>query len=380
MEICQVTVTPIEFISENDLDLFKSFILAKRLIAPNNDCEDLIKDLFSKDVQYYALNGSGDSVFCLFIESSMCLINTENTSIDSLTSEAVRSLLLKRKSSNNLINNNCDTSPFYEIINCLEKVDYPTPYFTPRIHYSFSFCVIQSSNFEHVNEGLLKVLAEPSLVGCDDMTSTNVSQAKISLDSIKQDRLNAIRDVDLASSSKTYVTWATIVSITNENDFKSTIALLSLLEVRLQSAWNKCYEASLYIDEIIKKNINPKKFIDLYWEFVRDLDSLKSVLSSTYSSRADSLFQEMIKTSKLEKEMHKLEQKAALFEKYVEKKKTQVQNRYQITIELLLFVTALSSITQVFLPIPFNYLPTHFEVLIICFLAVVGAFAIFKGK
>lgn len=102
--------------------------------------------------------------------------------------------------------------------------------------------------------------------------------------------------------------------------------------------------------------------------------------ASTFSSRANRLFTEMVRTSRIEGEIARLAQKLDLMEKYVEQR-NQRQNRiYQKSIELLLFVTAIAAVMQVLFPLPFPGIPMTLGVAIVVVLGALGTYLIFKAR
>jgi len=190
-----------------------------------------------------------------------------------------------------------------------------------------------------------------------------------------------LSDVDISSHATTYITWATIVSSSEDSYWADrTKSLLSALECRLQIVWNRCYSVSKFIDDVFDRKNKPRDIEELYWSFAKTLDDARSVLSSTYSSRADRLFSKMISTSKLRGEIERLEQKVNLLEKYIEQHNLKRNRKYQKTIELLLFITALASLAQIFFPLPMSFLPTYGEYIFMSSVAIIGALAIYKSR
>lgn len=252
---------------------------------------------------------------------------------------------------------------------------------SPRINYVFSFYTITpDSGTNNLDDNLLKLLAEPSLLDIDDMLSTECGACACSNTTVKQSFLDEIEDCDLAHSSKTFITWATIVSFSKDADAMRTRALLAALECRLQLMWNRCYSVSEFIDSVFQEKSSPKDISELYWSFVRALDDAKAVISSTFSTRANRFFAEMVRTSRANDELERMSRKIELLEKYIEQRNNRRNKIYQKSIELLLFITALASLAQVLFPLPLNGISESSGFIIVGTVAIIGSLAIFKIK
>jgi len=197
------------------------------------------------------------------------------------------------------------------------------------------------------------MLAEPSIIGIDDMQPcTNARRINLTVET-KESFLDLVTDRDISSKAEMYITWATLVSVIESTNLViETRDMLISLEARLQLVWNRCFATSNFSDDIFN---NKSKILDInkfYWSFVSSLDDAKSVLSSTLSSRASIVFDELIRTSKVASEIDRLKDKIFLLEKYLHQQREKTSLKYQRTIEALLFVTALSQIVPIFFQTP----------------------------
>lgn len=296
-----------------------------------------------------------------------------------LNLESVSSELSKRNLFHQNIISGHEDSPIYKFLLDLNSWVPESTYGSAKINYVFSFYVLESEVFNS-DEILLKVLAEPSLVDMDDMLSTNRETYVDLTYQVKQDYIDSIFDVDISAHSLTYITWATIVALTKPSSHINTASLLVALETRLQIVWNRCFSISEFVDTVFDNDEKPGDIDELYWSFVKTLDDAKSVLSSTFSSRADRLFSEMVRTSKVAGEIERLEQKVELLEKHIEKHNQKISKKYQKTIELLLFITAIASLSQVFFPLPISFLPEWIGYSVMVVLGVVGILAVYKSR
>lgn len=218
--------------------------------------------------------------------------------------------------------------------------------------YAFSFFVLSGAGALNKNQrDVLKVLAEPSLINFDDNSDGTVEDA---LASVEPSALQRISDVDISVASEVYVTWSTISSYTNEklsvrND---TLELLTCLELRLQSLWNSCYSVSALAEDVFDGRRWKRNIEDIYIGFARSLDDARSVLTSTLSGRAAGIFEEMVRTSKVEAEIRKLENKLLLLEKYVQRARRNRSELYNRFTELFLFIVAATTILDALIGFP----------------------------
>ncbi len=232
----------------------------------------------------------------------------------------------------------------------VDNNDFPEP----SINYVFGFYVLEST--ERLNPDdrrLIKILAEPSIVGMDDMKPCTEAKRRNLVIATKGSFLDLVVDRDISANAELYVTWATLVSVVESPDLVSdTKDMLVSLEVRLQLVWNRCYTTSNFSDAIFSNSLKTTDLSRFYWSFVNSLDDAKSVLASTLSSRASTVFDELIKTSKVAGEIDRLKDKVDLLDKYIHQQREKTSLKYQRTIEALLFITALSQVVPLFFQTP----------------------------
>jgi hypothetical protein len=250
-----------------------------------------------------------------------------------------------------------------------------------RPNYVFGFCCLcRDARLSEDCKSILKVMSEPSIVDVDDMLSST-RRALVAADLPPSDHrvFGRVVDVDPSTKSTTYVTWASIVSYTmDQGSFERTLHLLIALQVRLQSTWNRCYSFRLLSDDVLSGSHKNTDIEALFWQFARVLDDARSVLSSTFSSRADQIFRAMVRTSNLDGEISRLNTKLHLVRDYIETVRQKRSLLYQKTVEMLLFVAAVASVMQVLLPVPVIESASLSYTILIC-LVLVGVFAILKS-
>ena len=315
-----------------------------------------------------------------FHESSLCICITKTVNDWKLDHASITAELGRRNKDHQAIINNTHASPVHDILKEIQKYSGKSLYGKFSASYVFSFYILEKNEDDQIDKYQIMKLIEPSTIDMDDMLSTDTTPANTRT-TIKQNAIDSIKDVDISNSSETYISWATILSLSAPGEAtQKNINLLTALEMRLQIVWNRCYSVSQYIEKVFAGENMAKDINELFWSFSRTLDDAKSVLSSTFSSRSESLFHEMIKTSKIEGEISRLEQKVILLEKYIDQRNTLQSKKYQKTIELLLFITAIASLSQVFFPVPISIFNEGIELGIVAAITLLGIYAIFKSK
>lgn len=231
--------------------------------------------------------------------------------------------------------------------------------------YAFTFFVLAGDGpLESAQRDALKVLAEPSLINFDDTSEGTLEGA---LARVERPVLDRICDVDMSVASEVYVTWSTIAAYTDRTLAVSddTQELLSCLELRLQALWNNCYSVSALAEDVFDGRRWRRNIEDIYIGFARSLDDARSVLTSTLSGRAADIFEEMARTSKIEAEIRKLENKLVLLEKYVQRARRNRAEIYNRFTELFLFIVAATTILDALVGFPLFDLPRVWEMAVI---------------
>jgi hypothetical protein len=221
--------------------------------------------------------------------------------------------------------------------------------------YVFSFSIVACDSYAEMEAAgeIIKVIAEPALIGSDDLLPREHA-GQVAWEQLDHELLKAIEDCDLTFHTKTYVTWATIASITSAQGqgLLETRAILEGLEMRLQMVWNRCHAMCKMVESIIDERSDGVATEEILISFSRAADDARSVLSSTVSTRAQHIFRRMIETSRIEDEIQRLEQKLALMEKYVQVIRSRRQQTYARTVELFLFVVAAVSVIEMLAGFP----------------------------
>jgi hypothetical protein len=228
-----------------------------------------------------------------------------------------------------------------------------------KVNYVFSMYIFRPTAALTDDEvTAMKTLAEPSILDLDDMFSASDIGTPLDFRSnipkIKH-ALETIADRDLTPEATTFITWASIVSIdiSSGKNSSRTFDLLVALETRLQIVWNRCYSFSELADAVfVHHNYVYLNVDNFFWQLARTYDDAQGMLSATSSSRANRLFDGMLDTSGIGREILRLQSKIGLLDQFVRRRNELRDSRYRKTVEVLLFFAALSQIFPLFFLMP----------------------------
>ena len=385
MKIAQTTIIPIELFTYELSKYIERIFLDKGILKYSildDKVAGICRELLPDETKFYYLNLYGSNVKVIFfIESGMVLLieNIFNTDFQNKQLYDINKILKNRrqihleaiKERDIVIDMIKQFAGEFNKIKKMERQDF----FNVKIHYAFSFFTILSKLMAFEQEiNFAKILAEPSLIGNEDMVSMERESLIDDLSKVSNDRLRGIKNIDLFSNAQTFITWAGIASLVdNEEDWQFTKDLLTVLETRAQSIWNKCYCVNKDIDYIIKHEIYVKKnkLENIYWNTINTIDMAKGIISSTFSSRAGIFFEKIIETSNLNKEVEKLKDKLFLLERYLKEKNEKSEKIYKkfLNFSLLLIMTFTMLPALVVTPILRKSLYGWF---IVCIVLIIG--------
>ena len=380
MKLQIISIIPIELYTIKHANEFKAYLNSNHIISEcNNVIIDLFYEIFPINSNFYKIDHEiCPNTMIAFSESGIAIVYENNPLNIILNINNITNICNERKEYHNSFILNNSNNPLHNLFQLFEKFN-DMIFRAPEINYVFSLYLIESTEKDiEGKKDLIKILAEPSLIDVDDMLSSSIKDSEIIIAKINNKKINKIKDVDLFSSVETYITWASIVSVIyNKADFVKTKNLLVVLEIRLQIIWNKCFSISLLIDDLLDNKIKMKNSEELYWSFAKTLDDARSVLSSTYSSRARKLFEEMIISSRITGEIERLNLKINMLEKYLENRARKANVKYQRAFQILLFITALASIFPILLPTPLNIRSIYSWIALVS-ICLIGFFIILK--
>jgi len=259
----RISIIPFEFFSTGNRLRIETKLVEDAVIIPVlSGLNEIIQEVTLNSSRLYKCSPDNQDILLSFAESSLCIILTETQENINIDKDFVTNELVARKKLHSDI---ITGSPNNKINNLYKKIESLDPKETNwNINYVFSFYVIIGrENLAEEDMLYIKLLAEPSLVELDDMISCASTMKNIEAAELKSNYLEGIKDADISGKADTYITWATLVSIVNnDEDWERTLNLLSALEVRLQSVWNRCYTYSKFIDLVFDKSIIVKNIDD----------------------------------------------------------------------------------------------------------------------
>lgn len=347
-------VIPIEFFARDRRRKVESAWKAQNLIPLSDGEFPTFFQIADDDPVLYGLPSGCPKGYAFFDGTGGCLVIIDSTDNWVLSEQTIIDELFNRANRHNDLiavnKQNWLNSLVKNAKSAIGHDDFPEP----TINYVFGFYLLErTEELTPDDRRLIKILAEPSIVGIDDMRPcTDAKRTNLTV-ATKGDFLDQVADRDISANAELYVTWATLVSVVKSPSLvNETRDMLVSLEARLQLVWNRCYVTSNFSDDIFNSKSKISDINKFYWSFVNSLDDAKSVLSSTLSSRASAVFDELIKTSRVAGEIDRLKDKVGLLEKYLHQQREKTSLKYQRTIEALLFVTALSQVVPLFFQMP----------------------------
>lgn len=356
MEVYCTSIIPIKFRNSEIKKEIVSICKNQNILSRYDNYEGAINlktipDINMKSLEFYYIPSEDSDIQCVFGESTLTIVLTwDNTFNDYY--ELVNQSLKKRKE---LVKRVIEYNPKDENLLPLMKLLERYKEYGLSINYAFTFYSVCDENFTQSCEQHLKVLAEPSVINMDDMLSSqNINNLYSPETPINNDILKTIKDVDLYTEQETFVTWASIVSLSKKREvFVKNHITLTLIEILIQRIWNLCYSQNNDLNDYItnindsSKDIN-KTIIETY----RILIESKNCISATYSSRLSGIYSAIVESSQLSKNIEDLEQKLNYLIVFTNSI-NQSKNRYlQQSSEVLLFLIAIAQVVPLFFDLP----------------------------
>jgi hypothetical protein len=333
---------------------------------------------------YKSLKHDGSSLIA-FHGSSACFIRISSNTSWSPSIQAVREELSSRRQYHQRIIADSNNLLGEDLFSDLKQTKRAKPYHF-KVNYVFSMYILKAqAQLDDDQLVAMKALAEPSILDLDDMLSASEISMPVALKT-NEPKINfvlrSIEDRDLTPEAITFVTWASIVSVDYSSGASSsrTFDLLVALEIRLQMVWNRCYSFSNLADAVFVRH----QFIGLnidnfFWQLARTYDDAQGMLSATSSSRANRLFDAMIETSGIAREISRLQSKIGLLDQFVRRRNESRDSRYRKTVEVLLFFAALSQLFPLFFTLPI-IVNSILGLLVILIILALGLLAIVLRK
>lgn len=359
--ICFLTthVIPVEFFNKDILDSFTNDFLKKEPFHEEKE-----------NIFPYALKHKCDSIYSLVDKNTRIIIlKTKTSLVFSIT---------KLK-----IFINYQQAIYYSV---QEKYDYAHCFFDQLsdslknlwcslasmiedpFNYSFTFFSIKDGNYDGVDFPLeIKILAQPSLLDISELKngimSFQLGQDSDLFSKVKKS-CKSIKNIDISKSFHAFVTWSSLVFFSKESTekFYNNHLLFLYLEMYLQDAWNKNYLYckkidSLFDDGKLYRQLNRRKYFNLMDCLIDSYHILmdsKQMIHSRFSNRVDILFQEILKTSKIDIQVQQLHEKTNCLMNFMEKSNLRNHVISRKMYEIIIFVIAIPQLLQLFVKFPID--------------------------
>lgn len=384
------TIVPVEFFKNNHIEFFINMCCKENILLPatySTEMRNLINDLNIKNADLYKIQSINNEseLLCFRMGTSLILSISVFDEYNNYVTLVNNSLTRKNRIVKKILSANADNEILNKFLKKISICNIPHT----KIHYCFSFISIYDSSFNERKNKYIKILAEPSLIDMDDMICTDVELMNYTNKTIVDKKyLDGIIDVDMSYQSNTYITWASISSVTKGeyHIFTKNHTLLLLLETIIQKIWNKCYFYNLLIDDELQKgekdrrrSLNYVSIADLSIGAYAALAESQSCISATYSSRISKIFDEIIETSQVAEKINELAKKLDFLNSFVNRSIHRDNRNVQKISEIILFLIALTQVALLLFPIPVIN-NTLIGIIIMSCLIITGIFIFIKIK
>jgi len=211
--------------------------------------------------------------------------------------------------------------------------------------YTLSFFYIPAAAHDLLNcpEALqgLSALLEPSQVLVSELSDKDdeVGACHALIHTLNVDRVrDRIRDSDIKAGSATFCSWAGIVIFDSQG---TDLPYFESLEIRLQFAWMKATFVRKWAEMLlVEQSLEPDKLTQCAGEVTPLLRQTHRLIDATASTRDQQLFDELVQTSDLVREIAGAEEALNDVRTQIELARDSSRRRYSQTIEALLFILA----------------------------------------
>lgn len=328
-------------------------------------------DINTSFLKLYHIPSSQTDIQCAFCETTLTIVLTwKNTYEDYY--QLVNSLLQGRKQ---VVKRVVEYSP--KDASLVPLLDLLKQYMSRgvAINYAFTFYSVYDYAYNSANEQHLKVLVEPSIINMDDMLSSADTYVEYTAKTeVNKKLLDSIQNIDMSNEQETYITWASIVSLSRNREMciRNHI-MLTQIEILIQRIWNMCYTQNNELNDLIT-NIKSQT-VDIHAVIVDTYQILiesKNCISATYSSRISNLYKAIVESSQLKNNTQDLEQKLNYLIVFANSINQNKNRRIQESSEIMLFMIAIAQVVPLFFDLPLlsHYWLSSTIVLLICVIGI----------
>ena len=223
--------------------------------------------------------------------------------------------------------------------------------------YTFSFFYIPASassaiQSDEERRGLFALL-EPSQVRRRESASPadEVPEcARLIRDLSLRNLEENYRDSDVKVGSYVLCSWAGVVAF---DEHCCDMEYFESLEIRLQMSWMHANFIRQWAELSLTENeLEPAKLSKIATDVRPIMRQAKRVIDGTASSRDQQLFDEMVRTSDLAREIEGAEQAVSDVQEQIEVAQSATRRRYDLTVETLLLLLAALQIVPIVMKVP----------------------------
>ena len=220
----------------------------------------------------------------------------------------------------------------------------------------------------------LSALIEPSQIMrselADDIDDHSYCSRMIGTLNVERLR-KQYRDSDIKAGSATFCSWAGLVAF---DEHKVDLPYLESLEIRLQFAWLRANFVRQWAEQqLSESSLKPEQLTKVGAEITPLVRQSRRLINATASTREQELFDELVETSDLVREINGAEEAIEDVHKQIDIARSLVRRRYNKTVEGLLFLLAMLQLVPFVFKVPFVELSPWF---VVPFVALVLMFII----
>lgn len=209
----------------------------------------------------------------------------------------------------------------------------------------------------------LAALIEPSIVDAEDTPFLEIENNPTQISEIiKKLRIgnykDSLQDYDISDQVQAFISWANVVvAVKTDELLEDTIKIYSSLEVRLQLAWVMSFYINEWRNLALEKEVRWHEVEETKWNLVRIHRTTTNLLDASIGTRYQTIFEKLIETSGLIKQINEARDGLDLASQYVDFIRERREARYRIIVEICLFIFGFCQLVPLLFKTPIIELP-----------------------
>ncbi|MDQ3580940.1 MAG: hypothetical protein M3495_04680, partial [Pseudomonadota bacterium] len=222
-------------------------------------------------------------------------------------------------------------------------------------------------------------LLEPSQVLLSDteaLETTHDLHAR-AIESLNCERFRAqFFDIDLKAGVTTFASWAGLVVF---DEHQSDLLHYESLEIRLQFAWLRAHFIRQWAELVLRTERTSAAALGSFAiEMAPIIRQARRLIDASVSTRDQQLFDQLVVTSDLKREADSASEAVDDVREFSENLRNAARRKYDLTVELLLFIVALLQGLPLLYDTPLLHLPKWTSLIILGLAAGLGALRLIK--